>query len=67
MMMNFTLLSSVMTIISLVVFLGIMYWAFSGKNKARFEEIGRLDNDLDDVQDNINKQSKKNIQNKDGQ
>ena len=65
--MNFTLLSSVMTIISLVVFLGIMYWAFSGKNKERFEEIGRLDNDLDDVQDNINKQSKKNIQNKDGQ
>ena len=67
--MNFTLLSSIMTIISLVVFLGIMYWAFSSKNKARFEEIGRLENDLEleDIQDNLNRQSKQNIQNKDGQ
>jgi cytochrome c oxidase cbb3-type subunit 4 len=35
--MNFTILSSVMTLISMVVFIGILYWAFSSKNKARFE------------------------------
>lgn len=40
--MNFTLLSSVVTVISMVVFIGIIYWAFSSKNKARFEEIGRM-------------------------
>ena len=45
--MNFTLLSSVFTVISLVVFLGILYWAFSSHNKAHFEELGRtlIDNE----------------------
>lgn len=43
--MNFTLLSSVMTVISLVAFLGILYWAFSAKNKARFEELAKLPQD----------------------
>jgi cytochrome c oxidase cbb3-type subunit 4 len=62
MMMNFTLLSSIMTIISLVVFLGIMYWAFSARNKARFEEIGRLDNDPD-----LDDPPIKQIKNRDGQ
>ncbi len=40
--MNFTILSSVVTVISLVVFLGIVYWAFNSKNKERFEKIGRM-------------------------
>ncbi|MBC3830286.1 cbb3-type cytochrome c oxidase subunit 3 [Undibacterium amnicola] len=40
--MNFTILSSVMTVISLVAFIGILYWAFSSKNKARFEELAKL-------------------------
>lgn len=40
--MNFTLLSSIVTVISMVVFIGIIYWAFSSKNKARFEKIGRM-------------------------
>lgn len=40
--MNFTILSSIVTVISMVVFIGIIYWAFSAKNKARFEEIGRM-------------------------
>lgn len=40
--MNFTLLSSIVTVISMVVFIGIIYWAFSSKNKARFEKIGRV-------------------------
>lgn len=40
--MNFTLLSSVVTVISMVVFLGIVYWAFNSKNKQRFDEIARM-------------------------
>ena len=40
--MNFTLLSSIVTVISMLVFIGIIYWAFSSKNKARFEKIGRM-------------------------
>lgn len=45
--MNFTLLSSVITVISMLVFIGIILWAFSGKNKARFEEMARLPIDND--------------------
>jgi len=40
--MNFTILSSVVTVISLIVFLGIVYWAFSSGNKERFEKMARL-------------------------
>ncbi len=45
--MNFTLLSSLFTLLSFVVFIGILYWAFSRQNKARFEELGRslIDNE----------------------
>ncbi len=45
--MNFTILSSIVTVISMVVFIGIIFWAFSSRNKARFEEIARqpIDND----------------------
>ena len=46
--MNFTLLSSIVTVISMLVFIGIIYWAFSAKNKARFEEIGRMPIDNED-------------------
>ena len=47
--MNFTLLSSVFTVISLLVFLGIWYWAFAGKNKARFEALAYLPLEQDDA------------------
>ncbi|WP_189355321.1 cbb3-type cytochrome oxidase subunit 3 [Undibacterium squillarum] len=40
--MNFTIISSVVTVISLLVFLGIVYWAFSSDNKERFEKLARL-------------------------
>ncbi|TDK68687.1 cbb3-type cytochrome oxidase subunit 3 [Sapientia aquatica] len=45
--MDFSLLSSIFTVLSLVVFIGILYWAFSTRNKAKFEAIGRslIDND----------------------
>jgi cytochrome c oxidase cbb3-type subunit 4 len=46
--MNFTIVSSVMTLVSLIVFIGILYWAFSSKNKKRFEEMGRLPMDNED-------------------
>jgi cbb3-type cytochrome oxidase subunit 3 len=39
--MDFTLLSSIYTIVSMVVFLGILFWAYNGKNKKQFEELGR--------------------------
>ncbi|MBI3713482.1 MAG: cbb3-type cytochrome c oxidase subunit 3 [Burkholderiales bacterium] len=43
--MNFTILSSVMTVISMIVFIGILVWAFSAKNKTRFEELAALPQD----------------------
>ena len=46
-LMDFTLLSSIVTVVSLVVFVGIMLWAFSRNNKERFEELARLPIDND--------------------
>lgn len=40
--MSFTLLSSIFTALSLAVFIGIIYWAYSRSNKERFEAIARL-------------------------
>ncbi|MBI3230542.1 MAG: cbb3-type cytochrome c oxidase subunit 3 [Burkholderiales bacterium] len=40
--MNFTLLSSVFTVVSLIVFVGILWWAYSKENRARFEALGHL-------------------------
>lgn len=48
--MNFTIISSVITVISLVVFLGILYWVFSAQNKERFEKLARLPIDNEDGQ-----------------
>ena len=39
--MDFTMLSSIITVISLVTFIGILYWAYSKKNKDKFEAIGK--------------------------
>lgn len=52
--MNFTLLSSVVTVISMLVFIGITMWAFSSKNKERFEKMARLpiDNNFEGSIDN---------------
>lgn len=35
-------LRSLMTVISLVTFLGIIWWAYSRKNKGRFDEAAQL-------------------------
>lgn len=49
--MNFTLLSSIFTVLSLFVFVGITWWAYSRTNRSRFEELGQLPllEDEDDV------------------
>ena len=40
--MNFTLIQSLWSIVILVTFLGIVFWAYSGKRKASFDEAARL-------------------------
>ena len=40
--MDFTILSSAVTIISFVTFVGIWYWAFNRNNKARFEQLAHI-------------------------
>lgn len=40
--MNFTLLSSIFTVFSLLVFLGILYWAYSKENRASFEAMAQM-------------------------
>jgi cytochrome c oxidase cbb3-type subunit 4 len=45
--MDFNLLSSIVTVVSFVVFVGILLWAYSRGNKERFERLGRMDMDTD--------------------
>jgi cytochrome c oxidase cbb3-type subunit IV len=40
--MDINTLRSVMTVVSFVVFLGIVAWAVSAKNKSRFEQAAQL-------------------------
>lgn len=40
--MNFTLLSSIFTVFSLLVFLGILYWAYSKENRASFDAMALM-------------------------
>lgn len=39
--MDYAFLSSVMTVVMLVVFLGIVWWAWSAKRQAAFEAAAR--------------------------
>ena len=39
--MDFALLNSMITVISMVIFLGILYWAYAAQNKEKFEAIGQ--------------------------
>lgn len=43
----FVLLNSLITVISLVAFLGIIYWAYAKQNKEKFEAIGQSLLELD--------------------
>ena len=40
--MNYSFFSSVMTVVMLVVFLGIVAWAYSSKRRAAFDEAARV-------------------------
>jgi cytochrome c oxidase cbb3-type subunit 4 len=40
--MDIGLLRSVVTVLSLCVFVGIVVWAYSGRNRAQFEEAAKL-------------------------
>jgi cytochrome c oxidase cbb3-type subunit IV len=40
--MELNLLRSLVTLISFVAFVGIVYWAFSRKNRARFDDAANL-------------------------
>ena len=40
--MDYTFLSSVMTVVSMAVFIGIVLWAWSGKRSADFEAAARV-------------------------
>lgn len=44
-------LRSITTLLMLTIFVGIVWWAYSARSKAAFEEAGRipLDDDLDIV------------------
>ena len=40
--MDLTLIQSVWTIVVMVVFIGIVIWAWSGKRKQRFEDAANI-------------------------
>ena len=40
--MNYSLLSSVITVAMLVIFIGIVLWAWSGKRRAAFDAAARV-------------------------
>ncbi len=40
--MDINLLRSIVTVVALVAFIGIVIWAWSSRNKARFDEAARL-------------------------
>jgi cytochrome c oxidase cbb3-type subunit 4 len=40
--MDINLLRSIVTVMAFVVFIGIVIWAWSSRNRARFDEAARL-------------------------
>jgi cytochrome c oxidase cbb3-type subunit 4 len=40
--MDVNILRSIITAVSFALFLGIVWWAYSSRNKARFEEAAQL-------------------------
>lgn len=40
--MDINTLRSIVTVLALIAFLGIVFWAWSGRNKARFDEAAQL-------------------------
>ncbi|MHB1353426.1 MAG: cbb3-type cytochrome oxidase subunit 3 [Thiobacillus sp.] len=48
-------LSGIVTVIFIVVFIGIVWWAFSKGSKQRFDDAGRLPFEEDDAPKNGDK------------
>ena len=46
--MDINTLRSVVTLVSFVTFVGILWWALSKRNQARFDEAARLPFDQED-------------------
>ncbi|HOP90860.1 MAG TPA: CcoQ/FixQ family Cbb3-type cytochrome c oxidase assembly chaperone [Ottowia sp.] len=46
--MDINMLRSIVTVVALVVFVGIVVWAWSARNRTRFEEAARLPFENDD-------------------
>lgn len=40
--MNQAIIGSIFTVIVFIAFIGVLYWAFSSRNKVRFEEDANL-------------------------
>ena len=40
--MDINMLCSIVAVLALAVFIGIVLWAWSGRNRARFDEAARL-------------------------
>ena len=51
--MNMAMFHSIWTILVMVIFIGIVIWAYSGKRKERFDEAARLplEDDINNNQD----------------
>ena len=47
--MDYSLIQSIWTIVVLVLFIGIVIWAWSGKRKQRFDEAANLPFTEDDM------------------
>lgn len=45
--MDINTLRSIVTVVSLVCFIGIVLWAWSGRNRAAFEQAAQLPFDQD--------------------
>ncbi|OAV01806.1 MULTISPECIES: cbb3-type cytochrome oxidase subunit 3 [Moraxella] len=48
--MNWGVLHSIATVAAFIAFIGIVWWAYSPKNKKRFEEDAQLALDDQDIQ-----------------
>lgn len=52
--MDITSLRSIVTVLSLIAFLGIIWWAFSRRNAKRFEEDAKLPFEGDELRKDKN-------------
>ena len=48
--LDYVTFSTVMTVVMLIIFIGIVAWAYSGKRRAQFDEAARVPLDDEFVQ-----------------